>query len=185
MGQVGSKMRRVGAQDGYTAGGLAHWCPACESMHAFALDGKNSSGAQWTWDGNVEQPTFTPSMNIRTGPRPTVPPGRPDAGQIDVCHYFLRNGVIEYLGDCTHALKGQQVALPPLPERLRDRPESTSDLPKVTSETSAPDKSKCPRCQAAPAEPWHGCPYNAELQHNPADNCTCCPACQAKCAGDV
>lgn len=88
MGQVGSKMRRVGAADGYTAGGLAHLCPACEEMHQFAIDGKNSSGARWTWDGNVELPTFAPSMNIRTGPRPTVPIGRPDAGQIDVCHYF-------------------------------------------------------------------------------------------------
>lgn len=121
MGQVGTKMRRIGSADGHTAGGLAHWCPACEEMHAFAIDGKNYNGAQWTWDGNVEYPTFTPSMNIRTDPRPTVPVGRPDAGWIDVCHYFLRAGVIEYLGDCTHAMKWQSVPLPELPEHLRDR----------------------------------------------------------------
>lgn len=121
MGQVGTKMRRVGPEQGYTAGGLAHWCPACESMHAFAIDGYNSSGAKWTWDGNVQAPTFNPSMNIRIGPMPTVPVGRPDAGKILVCHYFLRGGVIEYLADCSHAMKGTRVPLPDLPERLQDR----------------------------------------------------------------
>lgn len=29
-----------------------------------------------------------------------------------VCHSFVRNGRIEYLGDCTHHLKGQTVDLP-------------------------------------------------------------------------
>jgi hypothetical protein len=39
-----------------------------------------------------------------------------------VCDYFLRNGVIEYLGDCTHGLKSQGIVLPPLPAHLSDRP---------------------------------------------------------------
>lgn len=120
MGQVGKYLRSVGHADGYTAGGYAHWCPACEKMHAFAIDGKNSSNAQWTFDGNVEAPTFNPSMNIKTGPRPTVPAGRPDAGRIDICHYILKAGQLQFQNDCTHALKGQTVPLPELPERLRD-----------------------------------------------------------------
>lgn len=118
MSQVGTKMRRVGSAEGYTAGGLAHWCPGCEEMHQFALDGKNSSGAQWTWDGNVEAPSFSPSMNIRTN-APDHPHYQPDACS-SVCHYFVRAGRIEYLGDCTHAMKGQTVPLPVLPARLRD-----------------------------------------------------------------
>jgi hypothetical protein len=118
MGQVGSKMRRIGSADGYTAGGLAHWCPACEEMHAFALDGPNSSGAKWIWDGNVENPTFTPSMNITINAK-SHPHYQPDAAT-SVCHYFLRNGAIEYLGDCTHSLKGQRIILPPLPAHLKD-----------------------------------------------------------------
>ena len=119
MGQVGSKMRRVDRSDGYTAGGLAHWCPACEGMHQFALDGKNSSGAQWTWDGNVEMPSFSPSMNIRVN-MPDMRGYQPDAMN-SVCHYFLKAGVIQYLGDCTHAMKGQNVPLPELPLQLTDR----------------------------------------------------------------
>jgi hypothetical protein len=118
MGQVGSKMRRVGSADGYTAGGLGHWCPACQEMHVFALDGKNSSGAQWTWDGDVENPTFSPSMFIKTN-APDDPRYQPQA-MSSACHYFLKGGVIQYLGDCTHGLKGQNVPLPVLPEYLRD-----------------------------------------------------------------
>ena len=117
MGQVGSKMRRIGAPQGYTASGLAHWCPACKEMHAFALDGKNSSGAQWTWNGNEQAPSFSPSMNIRTGPYPS---DDDQPGRIDVCHYFLTNGHLQYLGDCTHALSGQTVPLPDLPKHLQD-----------------------------------------------------------------
>ena len=39
-----------------------------------------------------------------------------------VCHYFLRAGVIEYLGDCTHSMRGLKVPLPELPPELRDLP---------------------------------------------------------------
>jgi hypothetical protein len=119
MGQVSRKLRNFGTA-GTKYRGFAHWCPGCEEMHVIATDGKNHSGAQWTFDGNLESPTFSPSINIRTGPRPTVPEGRPDASQIDVCHYFLKAGVIEYLGDCTHAMKGQRVPLPDLPASVAD-----------------------------------------------------------------
>jgi hypothetical protein len=57
---------------------------------------KNRSNASWTFDGNLEQPSFHPSMNI--GP--------------SYCHYWLRNGKIEFCGDCHHSLKGQTVELP-------------------------------------------------------------------------
>lgn len=118
MSQVGNKMRRVGSAEGHGAGGLAHWCPACRRMHVFSLDGYNYSGAKWTWDGNVEAPTFSPSMHVKVGPRPTVPEGRPDAGKIDVCHYFLKAGVIQFLNDCTHTMAGQNIPLPDLPAEL-------------------------------------------------------------------
>ena len=39
----------------------------------------------------------------------------------EVCHYFLKAGVIEYLNDCTHALKGCKISLPALPEDFRDK----------------------------------------------------------------
>lgn len=118
MSEAGTKMRRVAALNGF-GGGYAHWCPACEEAHVYATDNPQRNGAKWTFDGNLDRPTFTPSMLIRIGPRPTVPEGRPDAGQVDVCHYFLTAGSIQYLADCTHALKGQTIPLPDLPPHLR------------------------------------------------------------------
>lgn len=111
MGQISAKLRSVGRAEGYTAGGIAHWCPGCNRMHAFAIDGSNRNGSQWTWDGNAEAPTCHPSMNITMARHQdqdvTVPAAR--------CHYFLRAGRIEFLGDCTHALAGQTIDLPDLP----------------------------------------------------------------------
>lgn len=108
MSAMGSRLRRG-------KGFIAHWCPACKEVHIFTIEGKNSSGAAWTWNGNVDKPTFAPSMLIRTGPRPMVPEGRPDAGKIDVCHYILTDGVINFCGDCTHSMVGQSVPLPDWP----------------------------------------------------------------------
>lgn len=128
MAQLGTKLRRIGRLDGSTAGGLAHWCPACDEMHAFALDGKNASGAGWTWNGDDKNPTFTPSMKI-TGKQTVKVDGKwtgdwvrdANGNAIDYCcHYILTAGVINYCGDCTHAMKGQSVPLPDLPARLRD-----------------------------------------------------------------
>lgn len=79
-----------------------HWCPACKEMHPFAVEQPFSNGHRWSFDGNVDRPTFEPSMNISWGEAR--------------CHYFLRAGQIQYLGDCTHELRGQTVALPPIPD---------------------------------------------------------------------
>ena len=118
MSKVSAFLRRTGAAEGYTAGGYSHWCPGCKSMHHFAVDAPQRNGARWTFDGNVDRPTFSPSMHIKWGrfadPNYRAEPG--DEDLIGVCHYFLRAGVIEFLSDSTHALAGKTVPLPPLPE---------------------------------------------------------------------
>lgn len=95
--------------------GWLHWCPACNEAHMIAVEHANSNGAKWTFDGNMEAPTFAPSVLIKIGPFPTVPVGRPDAGMTKVCHYFIRQGNIEFCSDCTHELAGKTVPLPDYP----------------------------------------------------------------------
>ncbi len=60
-------------------------------MHVFFVDRPTRKGARWTWDGNVDAPTFSPSMVVSTGAYVdegvTFPAER--------CHYFLRSGRIE------------------------------------------------------------------------------------------
>jgi hypothetical protein len=94
-------------------------CPACRDIeraegytdiageHAvpFAGDGAEP---RWQFDGNLERPTLAPSL-LRTY---TV---TGESTPKLVCHSFVRNGRIEYLNDCTHAMRGQTVDLPELP----------------------------------------------------------------------
>lgn len=113
MGQVTSKLRRG-------EGRYFHWCPACEEMHQLP-DG-------WTFDGNLEAPTFSPSFKHSGMKKVTVngewtgewvrdASGNPVP---DVCHYILTAGQLQFCGDSTHALAGQTVPLPDLPEHVRD-----------------------------------------------------------------
>lgn len=72
------------------------WCPGCDAPHAVVVDGANV----WAWNRSEDAPTFEPSVLVTRPPTP------------DVCHSFVRDGQIQFLGDSTHALAGQTVPLP-------------------------------------------------------------------------
>lgn len=101
----------------WPSGGYGHWCPACRQGHEINTDHPNSSGARWSFDGDAARPTFSPSVNIRWGRYADpnfVPP--PDHDPSGVCHYTITRGMIAFAGDCTHALRGQTVDLPDIPD---------------------------------------------------------------------
>lgn len=113
MGQVSSKLRRA-------VNGYMHWCPGCKEMHRVP--------DSWKFNGNLEQPTFEPSVKI-TGKQTIVVDGKwtggwvygPDGKPLDYCcHYVMTNGTINFCPDCTHELSGQSIPLPDLPQGLRD-----------------------------------------------------------------
>lgn len=79
-------------------------CPGCDDYHSVVVE----SPTGWGWNGDLERPTFTPSILVRmdfTGDR--IPS--------KICHSFVTDGRIQFLGDCTHELAGQTVDLPPWP----------------------------------------------------------------------
>ena len=85
-----------------------YWCPGCDALHGISINpGKNSIGAGWDFTGTLECPTYSPSQLTTWGKKD---------GAAHRCHTFIRNGTIEFLSDCTHAMKGQTVPLPPLPD---------------------------------------------------------------------
>ena len=89
MGQLSAKLR--GAADGYTL----FFCPGCEDAHAIRVG--TGPGPRWAWNGNADAPTFTPSILVTA----TVPPPRePDDPPDRVCHSFITDGRIRFLGDC-------------------------------------------------------------------------------------
>ena len=89
-------------------GRLAFWCPACMAAHPVRVREDTGHGPEWSWDRNVEAPTFSPSILVRDVVRATE--DRPK--HLTLCHAFVTKGRILFLGDCTHDLAGQTVDLP-------------------------------------------------------------------------
>lgn len=86
-----------------TEEGYRHWCPGCNEKHYINTD--EGSGPKWSFNGNWDTPTFTPSVSISWGDQPGA----------RRCHYNITDGQVIFHGDCTHELKGMTVPLPDLP----------------------------------------------------------------------
>lgn len=85
------------------------FCPACKNGHLFSHPNfPNGLGAKWEFSGSLENPTFAPSIIVRTPAPDFYQSGKYES----TCHSFVRNGKIEFLGDCTHPLAGKTVDLP-------------------------------------------------------------------------
>lgn len=122
MGQVSAKLRR-------STDGLSYWCQGCEEVHHVRVPG-------WTFDGNLEAPTFSPSVLVTcghyapgwVGPKCwctynaelTAKGEEPSAFECSRCHTFITGGMVQFLSDCSHALAGQTLPLPDLPPELQD-----------------------------------------------------------------
>lgn len=96
------------------------FCPGCDRTHVMPFPPYGEAGRQWVFNGSLEFPSFTPSINSKVGPYPEDFPGHP-MGSFDICHSYVTDGKIQFLADCTHALKGQTVPLPDFPDRCRPR----------------------------------------------------------------
>ena len=103
-------MARLSAKLRSVAGGrIAYWCQGCRSSHAIRVQG--TEHPLWTWDGNVDAPTFNPSVLVTYSGADT---GADDAPP-ERCHTFIHAGMVQFLSDCTHAFAGQTVPLPDWP----------------------------------------------------------------------
>jgi hypothetical protein len=76
-------------------------CPGCECLHGIWTTNVDG-GPVWTFNGNMEKPTFSPSLKVTY----------PEKDKTNICHSFIRDGKIQFLNDCTHKMKGQTVELP-------------------------------------------------------------------------
>ena len=83
-------------------GRLLFYCRGCGMAHQVSVG--DGPGPRWGYNGNPDKPTFTPSVRVRWTHGPQHEPR--------VCHTFVTDGRIQYLGDCTHALAGQTIDLP-------------------------------------------------------------------------
>lgn len=80
------------------------FCPGCKHAIALPTQETKGPGPKWDFNGNLEKPTFSPSILSQW-----------NEGEGHVrkrCHSFIRNGMIEFLPDCSHELAGKTVPLP-------------------------------------------------------------------------
>ena len=67
------------------------FCPGCGYDHGF--------DSRWTFNGDVDKPTFKPSLLV-------------NAQNFKLrCHLYVTDGKIKYLTDCYHSLKGQTIQM--------------------------------------------------------------------------
>lgn len=97
--------------------GVSFHCPGCNFPHSVPV---KPDPRGWDWNGVTDGTTLSPSILVRlTGHWDCSPPGPckiPNCkGKPHVCHSFVRNGLIEFLSDCTHSLAGRTVPIPPWP----------------------------------------------------------------------
>ena len=72
-------------------------CPGCKHDHTVPAE-------RWHWNGDVDKPTLSPSVRHYYH--------HPDDNrEITICHYRIKNGVIEFCDDCQHKLRGQSVPM--------------------------------------------------------------------------
>lgn len=85
---------------------LTWWCPGCRTGHGVPIPPHRQA---WQWNGDRLRPTLTPSVLVTYDGPDAGRDGAPPA----VCHCFIRDGQIDFLGDCTHDHAGRTVPLAP------------------------------------------------------------------------
>lgn len=124
MSAFGSKLRRL------EGGRVAFLCPGCNEAHQVRVEG--GGHPLWGFNGSGDAPTFTPSILVRAV---RIEGGNEEIERIldsyklpeeretmladkrinTICHSFVTDGRIQFLGDCTHTLAGQTIDLPDWP----------------------------------------------------------------------
>lgn len=103
---------------------LSFRCPGCGDEHNVSI-----ASGRWTWNGAPDRPTINPSVLATSGHFCqggeqycwcTYNEERSAKGEelskfkCYRCHSFVRNGMIEFLNDCSHEHAGQTMELPEL-----------------------------------------------------------------------
>lgn len=104
------KLKRVTNDDG-SPYGVRFDCPGCKDPHVVPTTGPKA----WGFNDSLDRPTLTPSILVRWTEFNEATDTY-DGKVAHVCHSFVRDGRIEFLGDCTHLLRGQTVDLPDIVE---------------------------------------------------------------------
>lgn len=91
-------------------------CPAGH-IHYINTKVPNHMNAQWNFNGNIDKPTFTPSIDEKSGYH-VAECSEEDRKYYQEenlgykCHFVITDGYIQFCGDCSHDLKNTTIELP-------------------------------------------------------------------------
>jgi hypothetical protein len=111
------------------------WCPGCRHPHMLPIEkppGTVDKGP-WTFSGDLEAPTISPSVHVKVGELRD-----PDTGQVlapasSWCHATITNGRITFLEDSHgHKLRGTH-DLPAFPHPELEPPLPRQEAPRLHS----------------------------------------------------
>lgn len=118
------------------AGRYSFKCPGCGDTHSIPThkDDLMFAPHKWKFNGDVNKPTFSPSLLVRSGhyapqyigdscwctynSKMKAEGKEPVDASCYICHSFIKEGRIQFLNDCTHSLAGQTVELPELENNI-------------------------------------------------------------------
>ena len=104
-------------------------CPGCGDNHSLNVNNPNSN-VNWNFNGDLNRPTFHPSLLVRSGHFSQYHKDDDDCWctynkkhpeekvrfSCYICHSFIRDGKIQFLNDCTHEYAGKTIELPEIEE---------------------------------------------------------------------
>jgi hypothetical protein len=94
---MGIKLRKTDSPGHYI-----FYCRACKCHHAVWTQEYQPGHPFWTFNNDMEKPSFKPSLLVQT----------PDKdGNVQICHFFIEDGKMRYMNDCTHDLHNQTVEM--------------------------------------------------------------------------
>ena len=76
--------------------------PGPISYRMIPVSADGTGGPSWSWNRSVDKPTLKPSILTRSYDGPNVKV---------LCHSFVTDGMVRFLGDCTHEFAGKTVEL--------------------------------------------------------------------------
>jgi hypothetical protein len=129
-------------RDGDTITGYCFWCPACETLHRFNIAENPDRRPVWNFNGDVENPTFQPSLLVHA------------SSWQSRCHLFVSAGQIQYCPDSGHTFAGKTIDLPEIPrmsDETQEAPASSAPDPGPEIPLAPPETTSAP--QAAPPKP--------------------------------
>lgn len=112
--------------------GYNYWCQGCKDAHSIRTEG---FGPLWqVTGGDTDKPTVKPSVLVTTGHH--VKWYKPDLGcwctyyaehpeedrdfECRKCHTLIKEGMVQFLSDCSHELANQTLPVPDWPENTHD-----------------------------------------------------------------